>query len=228
MRSATRRPTGVLMLLLVLATLLAPVLVAAPATAADGRVRGAIVGPGDKSPKVKVSWFAEDWTYLGARKANGGGYSLVLPAGTYHLQFTDSRPAYDVEKFAPADVLVTVSDGATTVKNVKMRRGASIGGTVRAGGKPAAGARVVAANKERNSFETTANAQGQFALGGLPAGSYSVFTYDKRKVFVGKSPTCPSSRPGSSSRPTSASGSRPAASSSTSTPATTPTRASRS
>ena len=196
MRAPTRRPTGVLMLLLVLATLLTPVLVAAPASAADGRVRGAIVGPGDKSPKVEVAWFTEDWTYLGARKAKGGGYSLVLPVGTYHLQFTDSRPAYDVEKYAPADVLVTVSEGATTVKNVKMRRGAAIGGTVKAGGKPAAGARVVAANKERNSFETTANAQGQFALGGLPAGSYSVFTYDKKKAFVGKSRYLPKLKAG--------------------------------
>ena len=53
------------------------------------------------------------------------------------------------------------------------------------------GARVVAANKEQNSFETTANAQGQYALGGLPPGSYSVFTYDKRKSWVGKSTYLP-------------------------------------
>ena len=55
----------------------------------------------------------------------------------------------------------------------------------------AASARVVAADQEENSFETTANAAGQFALGGLPPGSYSVFTYDKRKAWVGKSTYLP-------------------------------------
>jgi hypothetical protein len=167
---------------------LAPALVATPAQAATGRVRGTISGThGDASPRVKVTWFAADWTFLGSRKAHGGGYSLALEPGTYHLQFTDQRPAYDVEKYYPADVLVTVTAAATTVKNVKMRTGASIGGVVEAHGRPAGGARIVAANTDRNSFETTANSQGEFALGGLPPGSYSVFTYDKRKAWVGKS-----------------------------------------
>ena len=54
-----------------------------------------------------MTWFTADWTYLGSRKAHGGGYSLALEPGTYHLQFTDQRPAYDVEKYYPADVTVT-------------------------------------------------------------------------------------------------------------------------
>jgi hypothetical protein len=175
-------------LLALVCALLAPVLAGTPAEAATGRVRGTVSGEkGDGAPTVKVTWFTEDWTYLGARKARGGGYSLVLDPGTYHLQFTDLRPAYDVEKYYPADLTVTVTDAATTVKNVTMHQGAAIGGTVRAGGKVGAGARVVAANKEGNSFETTTNGQGQYALGGLPPSSYSVFTYDKRKAWVGKS-----------------------------------------
>ena len=69
-----------------------------------------------------------------------------------------------------------------------MTRGGYVTGTVRTGdGKPAKGARVVAANRAEQSFETTANGKGQFALGGLPQGKYSVFTYDQQKRWVGKS-----------------------------------------
>jgi hypothetical protein len=168
--------------------LLTLVLVAAPAQAETGRVRGTISGAkGQGTPKVKVTWFTADWTYLGSRKASGGGYSLVLDPGTYHLQFTDKRPAYDVDKYYPADVQVTVTSASTTVKNVKLKVGAAIGGVAKAGGRPAAGARIVAANKDENSFETTANNKGEFALGGLPPGSYSVFTYDQKQRFVGRS-----------------------------------------
>ncbi len=91
---------------------------------------------------------------------------------------------------------VTVTSGATTVKNVKMAKGAAIGGVVKVGGKPAGGARVVAANKEQVSFETVANKQGEYALGGLPKGTYSVFTYDRRKQFVGKSTYLRKLKPG--------------------------------
>jgi hypothetical protein len=179
-------------LLGLLAALVVPAFLAGPAEAAQGRVRGTISGPkGDGAPAVKVSWFTADWTFLGSRRARGGGYSLALDPGTYHLQFTDQRPAYDVDKYFPADVTVTVTEAATAVKNVKLRVGASMGGVVKAGGRPAAGARVVAANKEGNSFETTANSLGEFALGGLPPSSYSVFTYDKRHSWVGKSSYLP-------------------------------------
>jgi len=187
---------GVVLALLGLVALLAPVLVASPAQAATGRVRGTVSAHGDQSPKVKVTWFAADWSYIASRKVRGGGYSLSLEPGTYHLQFTDQRPSYDVEKYYPADVVVTVTAGATTVKNVKMRTGAAIGGVVKANGKPAGGARIVAANTDRNSFEVTANSAGEFALGGLPPGSYSVFTYDKRKAWVGKSAWFPKLKSG--------------------------------
>lgn len=160
---------------------------AAPSQAADPRVRGAIVQSGGGTPTVSLSWFASDWTYLGKRKVSGGVYSLSLKPGTYYLQFTDQRPSYDVTKNAPATVKVSVRAGATTVKNVRMWRGASIGGTVKAGGRVAAGARIIAANTDEQSFESTANSQGQYALGGLPPGNYSVFTYDRSREWVAKS-----------------------------------------
>ncbi|WP_167736515.1 carboxypeptidase regulatory-like domain-containing protein [Nocardioides sp. 1609] len=187
----TSRSTRLLSALLsvvvvVAALLLTPV---APSSAAPdtGRVRGEIlqVGPGP-APKVKVLWFASDWTYLGARRATGG-YSLTLPTGRYFLQFVDQKPNYDVTKNRPTTVSVTIRSGSTTVKTVRMRRGAAIGGTVRTGGKPGSGARIVAANTDQQSFEVTADKQGSYALGGLPPGSYSVFTYDRRERFVGRS-----------------------------------------
>ena len=89
---ASQRP-GVLLVLAIVVALLVPGLVAGPAEAATGRVRGTIMGAkGDPSPQVKVTWFTQDWTFVGSRKAHGGGYSLALEPGTYHLQFTDQRP----------------------------------------------------------------------------------------------------------------------------------------
>jgi hypothetical protein len=185
-----RRPWGLLVVVAALVGLLAPALVAGPAAAATGRVRGAIVGPGT-TPKIEVTWFTTDWTYLGATKVKGGAYSLELPVGTYRLQFTDQRPAYDTDKYAPTDVTVTVTEATTTLKNARMRTGASIGGTALVRGRPAPGARIVAANTDRNSFETTADKTGAFALGGLPPGDYSVFTYDRRRNWVGRSAYLP-------------------------------------
>jgi hypothetical protein len=158
------------------------------ARVATGKVRGAVVrAGGGPVPRVKMLWFASDWSYLGARKVGQGVYSLELAPGRYYLQFVDQRPGYDVTKLRPATVSVQVTTAHTTLKNVRMFRGASIGGVVRAGGRAAAGARVVAASTDEQSFETTADSQGRFALGGLPAGSYSVFTYDRRGTWVGRS-----------------------------------------
>lgn len=195
MRSTTARRVGSSLVLVVglLASLIlvvaqSPSVQAQPAQAAQtGTVRGQIVGAQPGPPKVKLLWFTKDWTYLGARKAYGGAYSISLPPGTYHLQFVDQRPAYDVAKYAPSDIKVTIKTGPPLTKNVRMRRGAAIVGTVKAGGKVAKGARVVAASPSEQSFEVTANKQGQFALAGLPEGKYSVFTYDHAREWVAKS-----------------------------------------
>ena len=158
----------------------------APATAErTTKVRGSIKAA-DKGVKYRVRWFTKDWTYLGERKVTGGIYSLSLQPGTYYLQFVDLRPAYNVRKYAPTDIRVKVANKPVQ-KNVRMKRGAAITGTVRAGGKVAGGAEVVAANASEQSYRVKADKRGRFALGGLPAGSYSLFTYDRKKQYVGRS-----------------------------------------
>ncbi|MCW2790985.1 MAG: hypothetical protein JWO76_83 [Nocardioides sp.] len=186
----------VLGLLYSMLLILAPMDGASAAAATTGKVRGNIVGTQGGPPKVEVTWFTSEWKYLGARKACDGVYYLTLAPGTYWLQFTDQRPAYDVTKYAPTNVKITVRANHTVVKSVRMHRGAVITGTARAGGKPARGARIVASNAAEESYTTTANKSGQFALGGLPSASYSVFTYDKSKQWTGKSTWVSRIRPG--------------------------------
>jgi len=168
---------------------------AAPATAAEkGTVRGQVIAAGKVS--LKVRWFDSEWKQLGSRKVAGDVYSLALEPGTYYLQFVDTSPSYDVDKYAPTDKLVVVRAGKTVQRNVRMQTGAAITGKVRTGSKAGRRARVVAANKQEQSFETTADKKGRFALGGLPAGDYSVFTYDSRKKYVDKSLWVPKLRSG--------------------------------
>jgi hypothetical protein len=160
----------------------------AEAASDKGIVTGVVKFPQKDHPKVQMLWFDKNWTYLGTKAAGGGSYAVNLDPGTYHLQFVDQRPAYDITKYAPTDVKVTVRDGAPTIHNVTMTRGGYVTGTIRTGdGKPAKDARVVAANRAEQSFESTANSAGQFAIGGLPQGKYSVFTWDKKKQWVSKS-----------------------------------------
>ncbi|WP_224123027.1 carboxypeptidase-like regulatory domain-containing protein [Nocardioides mangrovi] len=174
--------------------------VAIPADAAKaaGYAFGTIRFPHHDSPKVKVLWFTQDWSYLGTANAAGGSYSINLDPGTYHLQFVDQRASYVTAKYAPTDVKVTVHDGSGTRKNVTMTRGAFITGTVKAHGRPAGKAKVVAANTGEQSFSTTANKKGQFAIGGLPASGYSVFSYDHRHAWVDKSTWAGNLGPGQS------------------------------
>lgn len=160
----------------------------AEAATDKGVVTGVLKFPQRDHPKVQMLWFDKNWKYLGRKAAGGGSYAINLDPGTYHLQFVDQRPAYDVTKYAPTDVKVTVRAGDPTIRNVKMIRGGYVTGTIKTGdGKVAKGARVVAANRAEQSFESTANGKGQFAIGGLPRGKYSVFTWDKKKRWVGKS-----------------------------------------
>lgn len=200
MRSPARPRRAALLVLVV--SLLAALLATAPgpaAQAADDKwlANGAIKFPQHDQPALKMLWFDKNWSYLGQKSlGKTDGYSIWLSPGTYHLQFVDQRPAYDVTKYAPTDVQVTVRANDFTTKNVTMWKGAAITGTARAGGKPLGGARLVAANKGQQSFSTTANSKGQFAIGGLPQGQYSVFTYDKRKAWVGKSVWAGAVKPG--------------------------------
>lgn len=182
------------MLLLVVGMLASMLALGAGSTAVaateKGIVNGGITCPKvSKCPGLSMLWFDANWNYINQRKLGAGarGYSLTLPVGTYHLQFVDQRPTYDVSKYAPTDVKVVVRENDLTVKNLTMKRGAAITGTVKGGGKALGGATLRAASQSGQSFATTANDKGQFAIGGLPEGKYSVFTWDKRKVWVGKS-----------------------------------------
>lgn len=190
MGTTTIRRTGLALALVVglLASLLLVVGATAPAEAAARtyEVRGQVTGPRDEVGRIKVRWFSRNWTYLGEKRVRNGIYTLSLAPGSYRLQFVDQRPSYDVTKYAPADIAVRVRD-RTVQKDVRMKRGAALTGTVKVAGKAGKGARVVAANTYEQSYETKANAQGQFAIGGLPTGKYSVFTYDRRSTYVGKS-----------------------------------------
>jgi hypothetical protein len=190
-------------LLLVVAMLAALVAtgVSQPAQAADdkGLANGAIKFPQHDGPSLKMLWFDKNWKYIGQRTiGRADGYSIWLDPGTYHLQFVDQRPSYDVTKYAPSDVQVTVRANDISTRSVTMVKGAAITGVATARGKPLAGARLVAANRAQQSFETTADKRGQFAIGGLPQGKYSVFTFDKRKDWVGKSTYAGNLRPGRS------------------------------
>lgn len=153
---------------------------------ARGRVRGE-VRQQDSGASVVVTWFDDGYRYLGRTRVRGGAYSLSLAPGTYRLQFTDTRPTYDTRKAAPTDARVRVSAGSTVQRSVRLRRGASITGSVRAGGKPARKARLVAAAPDERTFEVVADKQGRFALGGLPSASYSLFTYDSLEKWTGTS-----------------------------------------
>lgn len=190
--TTARHATTALAALVAAAVTLAGLLLGAPSPAQAGpsartyEVVGQITGPQAKLPRISVRWFSKDWTYLGQKRLRGDIYSLRLAPGTYHLQFVDERPAYDVSKYAPSDLTVTLRNRKIQ-RNVRMQRGAAITGTVKAGGRVAGGARVVAANTYEQSYETTANAQGQFAVGGLPPGKYSVFTYDRTHTWVDRS-----------------------------------------
>lgn len=195
--TAARRTAAAAVLAIVLGVLAGLGAVTVTAPAADAAAKGEVTGeirPGGFP--VKMRWFDADWDFLGSRRVSNGIYSISLPPGTYYLQFTDERPAYEVDKFAPTDLKVRVRAGDFVQRNVRMQPGAAITGTVRAGGKPAGGARVVAANSNEQSFETKANGQGQFAIGGLPIGSYSVFTYERTKTWVGRSTFVRGLRPG--------------------------------
>jgi len=199
MLPSTRTRAAAVAVLTLLGSLL---LAVAPMGSADaagdkGLANGSIVFPQKDRPKVKMLWFDQNWKYLGSKSANGGGYSVWLDPGTYHLQFVDQRPSYRIEKYAPTDIKVTVRAGKRTTHNVKMRKGGYVTGTVVNGkGQPAKGARVVAANRQENSFETTANGKGQYAVGGLPQGKYSVFAWDKQKAWAAKSQWAGKVKPG--------------------------------
>ncbi|MDP9820451.1 carboxypeptidase-like regulatory domain-containing protein [Nocardioides massiliensis] len=169
---------------------------AAPAGKITGQIRAA--GSGQGVSKLQVSLFDRHWNFIRKRKANSSGiYSFgPMRPGVYWIQVNDRRPNYDVSKVATTQAKVRVRGGRTTIRHIRVRRGAAITGTVRAGGRAAPHARVVAINQHGGTYEVRANERGEFALGGLSAASYSVFGYDRAKQFTGASTWVPKLEPG--------------------------------
>lgn len=198
--SPVRLRTVLLAVVAVLAALLVTPAPAAQAADDKGIVNGSISCPKlNKCPGLTLLWFDSDWNYVGEKKLGKGarGYSVNLPADTYRLQLIDQRPSYDVSKYAPTDVKVTVKANRLSERNITMKKGGAITGTTLNGkGKRLRGAKVVAANQGQQSYSTQANKKGQFAIGGLPEGKYSVFTYDKAKTWVGRSTWAGAVKPG--------------------------------
>lgn len=167
--------------------------------AANAKIRGYVTDSSGKAARtMSVRLFRSDandknWTYL--RKVNvrsSGAYEVATNGpGRYHLQLVDRRPAYDLNSYARIPN-INVNVGKSAVfKNVRVRIGGAIGGSVKVRGKSryqnGAGATVRAISNEGQVFDVTADKSGQFALGGLPSGTYRVFAYDAKNRRVGSS-----------------------------------------
>lgn len=174
-----------------LVLLLAAVVAASPAQAVTpeifGRITDARTGAAARTAQVLL--FDADFRYLSRTSVRRDGvYSVPPPGpGRYHLQVVDGRPAYDTKAYA-ARLDVPVRVGTSSVqKNVRLRRGGAIGGTVEVRGRPAAHAQVRAISNGGQLITTTADRQGNYALGGLARDDYRVFAYDARHRRVGPS-----------------------------------------
>jgi hypothetical protein len=188
-----RRLTAAFLPILVAAGVL--VGVQAPAEAAGPQVYGRVTDASTGKPikTVKVLLFDNDFGYIRQTKVRANGvYQLTSPAsGSYRLQFVDARPAYDTKAYAARlDVPIRVG-GSAVQKNVRLRRGGAIGGTVKINVKGrtrgASNALIRAIGTAGQVIEVHANKKGEYALAGLGEDSYRVFTYDSAKRRVGKS-----------------------------------------
>jgi hypothetical protein len=165
--------------------------VTTPAQATSTQIYGRVTDSSTHQPvaRMKVELFDSQWGYLGSVNANSRGvYGIaVAGAGDYHLQVVDRRPVYDTTSYARRlDVRVHIATSSVR-SNITVTRGGSVGGTVRAHGKPASGALVRAVSDGGQVYEVRANNKGQYAIGGLGRDAHRVFAYDPKKQWVGNS-----------------------------------------
>ncbi|MFC6153642.1 MSCRAMM family protein [Nocardioides yefusunii] len=166
----------------------------AAATAAaitTGRVVGrAVDATGAGIPRAHVAVFDTDWNWIREVKARSTGrFTLTgLSPGRYIVQVSDSRPAWRTDRRAPSDARVRVVAGQDSVRTITLRRGGFITGAVTRGtaNKKASRAMVRATDAVGRSYTVTADRSGQFALGGLPRGTYRLWGYDAGKKWVGR------------------------------------------
>lgn len=155
-----------------------------------GRAVGRVVdAKGVGIGRAKVAVFDREWRWLREVTARPTGrFTLTLPPGLYRLQSSDSRPAWRTDRRAPADATVEIRDKRDSILTMTLRRGAHVTGTVTQTrrDRPAARALVRATDEVGRNFDVRTDGRGQFALGGLPRGTYRLWGYDRGRRWVGR------------------------------------------
>jgi hypothetical protein len=196
--SAHRRITAsILSLLLVMGALVASH--SSASAASNAKIRGYVTDSSGRAAKtMSVRLFQSDandknWRYLRQVKVrSSGAYEIRTDGpGRYHLQLVDTRPTWDLNSYARVpNVNVNVKNRAV-FKNVRVRVGGGIGGKVRVkvGSRYKAGSKALirAISTDGQVYESRADSNGNYAVGGLTKGSYRVFAYDSKNRKVGKS-----------------------------------------
>lgn len=168
--------------------------------AENAKIRGYVTDSAGKAAKtVTVRLFRSDandknWTYVRAVNVRPSGVYEVMTngPGRYHLQLIDRRPAYNLKSYARIPNIDVNVGSAAVFRNVRMQIGGAIGGKVQVKSskskyKGARYAKIRAIGNDGQVYEVQADKGGQFALGGLPKGTYRVFAYDRANRRVGKS-----------------------------------------
>lgn len=190
-----RRTTVALLVPGLLLSLAAAFLVApADAAAATGTIHGTAVDTQGKrlsTIRVRIFTVQKDgsWAYLKAvTAAKDGEYSASgLEGGPYVLQFVDTRPSYDKTKHVTKDVKVTLAAGTSKKQDVHLRVGASLYGTALRHGRRAPFTTLKAVRDGDTTgrvYSTRSNDRGEYLLGGLPLGTYTVFSYDHARAYT--------------------------------------------
>lgn len=109
-----------------------------------------------------------------------GTYSIVLPAGTYYLRI-EKQGYISIPTSNTTPITFTVAAGGTTSNNFELAKSTVtnagfITGTVKAGNTGIGGALVVA-NNSTTGYSGISDANGNYVIYNISAGSYSVSAY---------------------------------------------------
>lgn len=156
-----------------------------------------VVAPGETEPKTGRDFLLDaDPTVSGTVSDSGGGiggvtvvlldgavevartttavdgtYSFdLVPPGTYSVTVPDPPGDYDV----PSPEAVTALDEDVSGVDLALTRPGSIAGTVTNGGAPVAGTVLTITGPSAFSQQVTTDAEGNYAVGDLPPGTYTV------------------------------------------------------
>ena len=148
--------------------LTASLLMASPASAANGTIVGTVTAQQTSSPVANISVYAFslDGTFRGSATTNSSGqYSLPLAPGSYRLQFFDLSSSLGLVDEWSGDSLfessassVVVPDGGSTTVNAALAQGGAIAGSVTSASAGFMGAMVFAFDPTLRSWEYVRNA----------------------------------------------------------------------